>query len=295
MKNYIGLNTQLREKVINIFEKDFFKLVNNSVFGKTMENIRNRVDIWLKTDSESAEKLVAKPNYERTTIFNENLIAVHMRKTELVFNKPVYIDMAILDISKTLMNDFHYNYMKAKYGEKCKLLMIDTDSLTYEIETDDFCKDISEDINTRFDTSNFSPNHPSGIPTGINKKIRGMFKDECGGEIISEFCGLQANFYAYTMNDDEFKKCNGVKKSVVKNEIQFKDYKDCLFSGRSRLRTMNVFRSHQHEIFTETVNKVALSSSDDKRIILPDKIDTHAHGHWRQGTGKGETRGDRGS
>ena len=106
MKPCIELNTKLRTKASREFEKDFFKLMNNSVFGKTVENIRNRVDIRLKTDGKSAEKLAAKPNYERTTIFNVDLIAVHMKKTELVFNNPVYLGMSILGLSKTLMYDF---------------------------------------------------------------------------------------------------------------------------------------------------------------------------------------------
>jgi len=141
LKPYIDLNTQLRAKAQNEFEKEFFKLMNNSIFGKTMENIRNRVDVRLTTSEKSAAKLVSKPNYERTTIFGENSIAVRMRKMELVFNKPIYLGMSILDISKTLMYDFRYNYMKVKYGENCKLLMTDTDSLMYEVKTQDFYKD----------------------------------------------------------------------------------------------------------------------------------------------------------
>ena len=107
-----------------------------------------------------------------------------MKKTELFFNKPVYLVMSILDLSKTLMYEFHYKYIKKKFGSKANLLFIDTDSLCYEIETEDFFKDISADVQEKFDTSNFSPNHPSGIPTGINKKVPGIFKDEAGGEII---------------------------------------------------------------------------------------------------------------
>jgi len=159
LKPYIALNTQLRTKATNDFEKDFFEMMNNSVFGKTMENIRNRVDVKLRTSEKSAEKLVPKPNYERTTIFSEDLIAVHMKKTELAFNKPVYLGMSILDISKTRMCDFHYNYMKVKYGDDCKLLMTDTDSLMYDVKTEDFYKDIREDVQERFDISNFPQNH----------------------------------------------------------------------------------------------------------------------------------------
>ena len=169
MKSYIELNTRLRTEAKNDFEKDFFKLMNNSVIGKTMENIRNRVDVKLVSDRKVAEKLSAKPNFRHCTIFNENLVAVHMIKTKLVFNKPVYCGMAILDLSKTLMYDFHYKYIKPKYGEKAKLLMTDTDSLCYEIQTKDFFEDISKDVEKGFDTSNFPKDHPSGIQ-GKNKK-----------------------------------------------------------------------------------------------------------------------------
>ena len=122
----------------NDFEKDFFKLMNNSVFGKTMENIRNRVDVKLVSDRKKAEKLSAKPNFKHCTIFDENLVAIQMTRTKLTFNKPVYCGMAILDLSKTLMYDFHYGYILPKYGKNQKLLFTDTDSLCYEIQTEDF-------------------------------------------------------------------------------------------------------------------------------------------------------------
>ena len=197
LEKYIALNTDLRTAAKNEFEKDFFKLMNNSVFGKTMENIRNRVDIKLVTDEKKAEKLSAKPNFKHCNIFSENLVAIHTKKTKLVFNKPVYLGMSILDISKTLMYDFHYNYIKRKYGDKAELL--DFDSFKYLIETEDFYKDISEDVKDRFDTSNYPPNHPSGIPDGLNKKVLGMFKDEAAGEVIDEFVGLRAKLYSYKM------------------------------------------------------------------------------------------------
>ena len=199
LKKYIALNTDLRNKAKNEFEKDFFKLMNNSVFCKTMENIRNRSVIKLVTDKIKAEKLAAKPNFKHCNIFNEDLIAIHMKKISLTFDKPVYLGMCILDLSKTLMYDFHYNYIKKKYGDKAKLLFTDTDSLMYEIKTEDFYKDISGDVKDRFDTSDYPPNHPSGIPTGCNKKVLGMFKDEAGGKIIDEFVGLRAKLYSYKM------------------------------------------------------------------------------------------------
>ena len=152
--------------------------MNNSVFGKTMENFRNRVDIKLVNNRKQAEKLNAKPNFNHCNIFSENLVAIHMKKTRLVFNKPVYLGMCILDLSKTLMYNFHYNYIKQKYGYRAKLLFTDTDSLMYEIQTEDFYKDISAEVKRRFDTSDYHTNHPSGIPSGFNKKVPGMFKDE---------------------------------------------------------------------------------------------------------------------
>ena len=189
--------------------------------------------------------------------------------------------MSILDISKTLMYDFHYNYIKPKYGNNAKLLFSDTDSLCYEITTEDFLKDISEDVHERFDTSNIDKGHPSGIPTGINKKVIGMMKSETGSKQIEEFVGLRAKLYAYKMVEDEKeeKKCKGVKKTTIKKEITFDNYKECLFSGEKQWRGMNVFRSRLHEIYTERVIKIALSAGDDKRIICEDGIHTLAIGH----------------
>ena len=191
MKPYIKKNTKLRQKAENNFDKDFFKLMINSVFGKTIENIRKRQNIVLVDKLKRAKKLANKPDFERATIFDKNLIAVHMKKTEVYFNKPVYVGQAILDLSKTLMFDFHYNYIKKKYGGKAELAFTDTDSLLYHIHTDDFYNDISSDIQDKFDTSDYPLNHISGIQTGVNKKVIGMFKDEVAGQQITHFVGLR--------------------------------------------------------------------------------------------------------
>ena len=282
LEKYISLNTKLRTEAKNEFEKNFFKLMNNSVFGKTMENIRNRVDVKLVNNKKQAEKLSAKPNYKHCNIFSENLVAIHMKNTKLDFDKPVYLGMCILDLSKTLMYDFHYNYIKKKYGDKAKLLLTDTDSLMYEIQTEDFYKDISGDVKDRFDTSNYPFDHPSGIISGFNKKVLGMFKDEANGDIIDEFVGLRAKLYSYKMFEgEESKKCKGVKKSVVKKSITHEDYKTCLTTGKEQLRKQNIIRSYKHEVYTEEVNKVALSANDDKRYILEDGINTLALGHYK--------------
>ena len=282
MKPYIEMNTNLRTKAKNNFEKDFFKLMNNSVFGKTMENIRNRVNVKLVNTQERLKKLVAKPNFKSHKIFSENLVSVHMKKTSLTMNKPVYLGMCILDLSKTIMYDFHYQYIKPKYGEKAKLLFTDTDSFMYEIETEDFYKDISKDVKDRFDTSDYPENHPSGIPTGINKKVLGMFKDEAAGKRIKEFVGLRAKLYSFIMEDGkENKRCKGVKKQVVESSITHEDYKTCLRTGKEQLRKQNILRSYEHEVYTEEVNKIALSALDDKRYILGDGIHTLAWGHYK--------------
>ena len=283
MKPYIEMNTNLRTKAKNNFEKDFYKLMNNSVFGKTMENLRNRVNVKLVNTEERLKKLVAKPNLKSPPkIFNENLVSVHLKKTSLTMNKPVYLGMCILDLSKTIMYDFHYNYIKPKYGVKAKLLFTDTDSLMYEVETEDFYKDISGDVKDRFDTSDYPENHPSGIPTGINKKVLGMFKDEAAGKIIKEFVGLRAKLYSYKMDEGgESKKCKGIKKQVVESSISHEDYKTCLLTGKEQLRKQNILRSYEHEVYTEEINKVALSALDDKRYILKDGIHTLAWGHYK--------------
>ena len=281
LKDYIQLNTDLRKKGTTDFEKDFFKLMNNSVFGKTMENIRNRIDVRLVTKEEQLEKLAKKPNFDRVNIFTKDLVAVHMKKTTIELMKPIYLGMSILDLSKTLMYDFHYNYIKKKYGDQSNLLFTDTDSLCYEIKTQEFYKDISVDVRRKFDTSNFKKCHPSGIETGVNKKVIGMMKSETGEKQISEFVGLRSKLYAYKMDDGmQNKKCKGVKKGVVKKKITFEDYKKCLFTKKEQHRTTNTFRSRKHDIYTESVNKVALSSNNDKRIVCKDEVNTLAIGHW---------------
>ena len=284
MESYIRKNTELRKTAANSFEKDFFKLMNNSVFGKTIENIRKRQNILLVDNHAKAVKLTSQPNFDRATIFDENLIAVHMKRTEIFLNKPVYVGQAILDLSKTLMFDFHYNYIQKKYRHNnAKLLFTDTYSLMYEITTDDFYKDISKDISSKFDTSDYPPNHPSGILTGVNKKVIGMFKDEVAGRQITHFVGLRPKLYNFKVEDQsteaksaETKKCKGIKKNVVKKGVNFEDYVQCLFSDEKQMRSMKIIRSENHVIYSKEVNKVALSNEDDKRNLAKDKVNTLA-------------------
>ena len=286
MEPYIRKNTELRKTAANSFEKDFFKLMNNSVFGKTIENIRKRQNVLLVDDREKAAKLTTRPNSSRATIFDSNLIAVHMKRTEVYFNKPVYVGQAILDLSKILMFDFHYNYIREKYKGvspgvegacRAELLFTDTDSLLYLIHTDDFYKDISRDIKTHFDTSDYPPDHPSGILTGVNKKVIGLFKDEVAGRQITHFVGLRLKLYSFKVEGGGItKKCKGVKKNVVKREISFEDYTQCLFSGEKQMKSMKIIRSENHDIYSKEVNKIALSNDDDKRTVMEDNKHTLA-------------------
>ena len=277
MELYIRKNTDLRKTASSSFEKDFFKLMNNSVFGKAIENIRKRQNVNIIDNRKMAVKLSSKANFERLTIFDENLVAVHMKKTEVYFNKPIYVGQAILDLSKTLMFDFHYNYIRKKYGNKAELLFTDTDSLMYLIQTDDVYHDIKQDVKKKFDTSDYPENHPSGIKTGVNKKVIGKFKDEAAEKQITHFVGLRPKFYTFKVEEKgETRKAKGVKKNVIKKSLSFEDYKKCLFTEDKLMKEMNIIRSQNHVIFSMTVNKVALSAKDDKRIICTNKIDTLA-------------------
>ena len=184
LKPYIDMNTKLRKEAKNDFEKYFFKLMNNSVFGKTMENVRKHRDIKLVTMDEKRNKLVSEPNYHTAKCFSENLLAIKMKKTKVKMNKPIYFSMSILDISKTLMYEFWYDYLKPRYGDKAKLCYTDTDSFIIHIITEDFFEDISNDVESWYDTSNYDENDKRPLPIGKNKKVIGLFKDELGGRIL---------------------------------------------------------------------------------------------------------------
>ena len=281
LKSYIDFNTKLRTAATNDFEKDFFKLMNNSVFGKTMENIRKHRKIKLVTTDEKYLHTGIRPNFKSGVLFGENLMGCEMGKIKVVMNKPVYLDQAILDLSKIIMYEFHYDYMVPKYGlEKFKLCHMDTDSLVYDIKTEDFYEDIANDVEARFNTSGYSKTDFRPLPIGLNKKVIGLMKDELGGKIMTEFVALKPQLYSYKKLDGvEDKKCKGIKKCIVKKTLTFEDYKTCLFSDSTEYRSQLMFRSSKHEVHTIKVNKVALNRDDDKRISKRDGISTFARGH----------------
>uniref|UniRef100_UPI00358FFFAA uncharacterized protein n=1 Tax=Myxine glutinosa TaxID=7769 RepID=UPI00358FFFAA len=188
LKGYIDFNTQRRTESKTDFEKDFYKLMNNAVFGKTMENVRKRQNIRLSTSWKQASKLINRPSFTRAEVFTENFCAIHLIKESIEMNKPIYIGTTILDLSKSLMYDYFYNNLRKKYQNDVNLLYMDTDSFILKINTNDVYSDMKRDINI-YDTSNYSPE--SELFSSKNKKVIGKFKDELGGNVMSEFVGLR--------------------------------------------------------------------------------------------------------
>jgi hypothetical protein len=274
-------NTKERTTAKNDFEKDFYKLMNNSVYGKTMENVRNRINF--KLISSEAEALALKNTRKSYTIFNEDLVGVHLCKREVKLNKPIFIGQTVLDDSKVLMQDFHYNFMLKQFERKnIDLLFTDTDSLCYHIKNQDPYKIIAKN-KEYFDLSAYPKDDPMFDPT--NKKVIGKFKDECIDDklnYITEFVGLRSKLYAYITNDDlEHKKCKGVKKNVVDKYLSFNDYDNTRKTRDEKTIKQTTFRSYKHQLFTESITKVGLSASDDKCYILNDNIDTYTFGHYK--------------
>ena len=176
------------------------------------------------------------------------------------------------------MYEFWYDYMKPKYGNNVKLCDMDTDSFAMNIKTNDFYRDIANDVESRFDTSNYEVNRP--LPTGKNKKVIGLMKDELGGKIITEYVTLRPKTYSYLTDDGkEDKKAKGTKKCVIKRMIKLDDYKNCLLNDEVILKSQQRFMSKKHDVYTENINKIALSNGDDKRIVSSDKITSYPCGY----------------
>ena len=200
-----------------------------------------------------------------------------MKKTKAKMNKPVYLGLPILEISKTLLYEFWYDYMKLKYGDNVNLCYIDTDSFIMHIKTKDFYKDIANDVEKRFDTSNYEVNKP--LPRGKNKKVIGLMKDKLGGKIMTEFVALRPKTYSCLTDDcKEDKKAKGTKKCVIKRKLKFDDYKYCLLNNEITLKSQQRFKSERHDVYTEEVNKIALSTKDDKRLQTFDGITSYSYG-----------------
>ena len=283
LKTYIDFNTDQRTKSKNDFEKDLYKLMNNAVFGKTMENMRDRVDIQLYTKDEIVQKQVAKPQFQMMKIYHEDLVAVKQLKKSVKLDKPIYVGLTVLDLSKLHMYKFHYDYMLEKYGNKATLLFTDTDSLTYHIETEDLYKDMKESSEL-FD---FSGYEGEGYLSqdNTNKKVIGKFKDETDGAPIKEFIGLRSKMYSVLLDSGKEKKTGkGIKKSALKTQCKHENYKKCLFGDfkdQRQLVSFNNLRSTDHKISMYRFTKVGLSCSNDKQYLLEDGITSLSYGHYK--------------
>ena len=233
--------------------------MNNAVFGKTMENVRKHRAIKLVITDKNRSKLVSEPNYHTMNYISEDLSKTEMKRTKVKMNKPLYLGLSILEISKLLMYEFWYDYIKPKYGDNVKLCCMYTDSFIMNIKTEDFYKDIANDVEKRSDTSNYECDRP--LPTGKNKKVIGLMKDELGGRVITEFVALRPKTYSYLTDDcKEDKKAKGTKKCVIKRMIKFDDSKNCLLNGEVILKSKQRFISKGHDAYTANINKIALKT-----------------------------------
>lgn len=284
LKPYIDLNTSLRTQAKNEFEKNFYKLLINAIYGKTMENLRSRVDIRLKTSWDGrygAAKMIALPNFKRFNIFDKHLVAIELTRTHILMNKPIIVGMSILDISKDLMYEFYYDFIKPKYQKNVEMLYTDTDSLILEITTDNFYNDMLQSL-SRYDTSDYPQPNIFNIPC-LNKKVPGLFKDELNGLIMTEFVGLRAKMYCVKADGVEvMKKAKGVKKYVLKKSITFEHYMRCISDNSTVISCeQNSIRSKNHNVYSIRQTKIALSPMDNKRYIFNTRVDTLPWGHYR--------------
>ena len=275
LAKYINFNTEQRTKSDNIFEKDLWKLMNNSFYGKTLENIRGRSEVKLTTSKEEAKKYISKPKFKDSIIFNENFIAIVNNVTSIKFDKPIYLGMAILDYSKLLMYKFYYEVVNKTWPEN-EIIASDTDCLFLSVKTKDIYEDMREIID-ELDTSDYPKDHE--LQSNKNKKVIGKFKDELNGKIMNEVVFLKSKAYSFTLSDlSEVKKLKGIGKSTINKDVRFDDYKDCLFNSRTKMNKMYTLNSDKHEMYVNEVNKISMSPFDDKRYILDNGIDTQPFG-----------------
>ena len=247
-----------------------------------MENPRKRTEVKL-VKSEGGrygvEAHIASPDFHSLSIVSEDFIIIQKKQTKITIDKPLYVGMSILDISKVLMYDFHYCKMKTWLGAKAKLLYMDTDSLIYSIHGENIYN-VMKEHSEFFDTSNFDENNQFGIERK-NKKVPGKFKNENGSEIMTDFIALCAKSYSILVqNEEPVIKVKGVKKNVVKRTITHENFRECLFDKKVVRRDQNTIRSRKHAVHTELQEeRVALNFFDDKRYQIPDSTETLPWGH----------------
>ena len=285
LKKFIEFNTEMRKKATTHFEKNVFELMNIAVYGKKMENGGKHKDVKLLTSPQYFEKLACKSTFKSFKIFSEDLTAVHLTKQQIKLKKLTYVGLIVLELSKLIMFQFHYDCIKQLYGNKAKLLMTDTNSLIYDIETEDFYDDMVRH-NVWFDTSDYPKRHLAY--SDVNKKVLGKFKDETNGNPIKEFVGFRPKMYSKLEksvyekgkeNEKVRKTAKGLTK-VSKRNLSHQAYLDALFGKTNNSVKMTQIRSMNHTVLTVNTKKNGFSSYDDKRFVLDHKIFTLAHGHY---------------
>lgn len=273
-----------RQKAKSPFEKTIYKNANNFVFGKCIENVKNNCDMKLSTKWNGrygCKVLVAKPNFKRRVIFSENFVCVELSRTNIYYNKCIIVGAAILEISKIRMYEFLYDFLKPKFNDDLTVTYYDTDSFIILLQNHDLYQLIKENLN-EFDTSDYDPNNPYGMPLANAKKL-GFLKDEGAGKPIQAFVGIKSKMYAikFANGGKVIKKAKGVKKSVVNKKISFENYMECLQNHSIFVENQNLIRSHLHTVYSIQQTKKVLDSSDDKRFLLEDGIHSYAFGHFK--------------
>jgi hypothetical protein len=280
MEPFVAFNTKMRQQALTLIAQNFFKLVVNSNFGKTMENVRNRCKVELVSDPAKILKLSAKPQLDQFRVINDETALIKRVRAKVTLDKPIYCGFAILELSKLHMYRFHYDVIKKRYGDKAKLLFTDTDSLCYHIETTDVYEDMKGFLD-KLDTSNYPRSHK--LYSATNAKVLGKFKDETAGEPCDAFVGLRAKMYSLLVNKTKPAKmtAKGIKTHFVNKHLRHETYLHTLKTKTITHAKFRNFRSRCHNVETIEVNKICLSAFDDKRFILKDGESTLAYGHYK--------------
>lgn len=283
MKSYVDLNTRKRAAATSKFHQSLYKLNNNSVFGKSIQNVRNHKSVklisrWL--GAFGGKSFISSPFFKSANIFNENFVAMEMRNKYIYLNKPIYLGAAILDISKRYMYEFHYGYTIPTFGaDNVSAIYTDTDSLIYKIRCFNIYETMKQNID-RFDTSDYKIDNQYNMPR-LHGKMLGKMKDENFGAVMTEFVGLCSKMYATRVeNIDSVKRAKGVQNNIVKTRIDFNDYYNCLVDHKILSFEQSSFRVKHQEMFTIKQQKVALNYFDDKRVLIPNSTHTYAYGHY---------------
>ena len=279
LKPYIKLNTDLRKKATNDFEKDLFKLMNNSVFGKSIEDKRKHLNVKFAFNKRQAQNLIQKPNFEYFHILNEDVAIMKMLKSHVILDKPIAIGFTVLELSKKYMYSLHYNLFKNHYKDNINLIYTDTDSLIYEIKTNKYFEDLGDYFSPIMDFSNFDKKHK--LYSDKNNKMIGYLKSEYGEKNMNEFVGLKSKLYSILYDETSNKKtAKGLQKTILTKLINHEHYREVILNQKLYSSSMKRIQSKDHNLQTIELTKLIFQPFDDKRFILNDGINSIPFGHY---------------